>query len=309
VNRSGSTYLANLLDSSPKILACPEGDVLVTLLLENPGGAFNFNDRIKSRLINIFSTDPKLKSWGEGKSLLTGLDESKTNLEAFFSILINYKNQVKQDADFILFKAERIIYLVRKIQKINLEHNIRFISIIRDPRAVFASQKRTFYPGTSNVMSNSAVKLANCWKRFVSLSYLFNGKNFLIIRFEGLIADYMASFNFLSEFFRIELAEVSPEKGNLLKRMPAFQVNIHNHIQKKPLIRKIDEWKNELTSQEIFMIEKVSGKFLFVAGYNAINNKPGLKIYFFTVFQTYNLHFKKFLKKVNFHVSRVFNLK
>ena len=34
VNRSGSTYLANLLSASDAICVCPEGDKLVSLLLE-----------------------------------------------------------------------------------------------------------------------------------------------------------------------------------------------------------------------------------------------------------------------------------
>src|SRR4030042_639020 len=150
VNRSGSTYLANLLDSSPKILACPEGDFLVTFFLENPGGKFRFDDKTRSRLTNIFSTDIKLQCWREGKSFFSGLEKAINNLEAFLTILINYRNQVKPDAEFILLKAERIIYLVRKIQKVSIKHTIRFISIIRDPRAVFASQKRTCFPETLN---------------------------------------------------------------------------------------------------------------------------------------------------------------
>src|SRR4030042_6435334 len=129
VNRSGSTYLANLLDSSPKILACPEGDMLVSFFLENPGDLFKFNKNIEDKLLKIFTEDTKLRYWCKEESFFTGLEKAVNNLEAFITILINYKNQVKPNAEFILFKAERIVFLLGKIQKVSSIHNISFISI------------------------------------------------------------------------------------------------------------------------------------------------------------------------------------
>jgi hypothetical protein len=298
-----------LLDSSPKILACPEGDMLVSFFLENPGEEFTFDNKTRSRLINIFSSDIKLKCWGEGKSFFSGLENKKNNLEAFLMILINYRNQVKPDAEFILFKAERIIYLVRKIQKAKTDHTIRFISIIRDPRAVFTSQKRTYFPGTRMIMNNEPVKFANYWKRYIRISYSSVNKDFLNIRFEDLIADYSSNLIVLSRFIKQDLSALSPEKGNLLQRMPDVQIKIHKNIQEKLLIHKIDEWKKELTSTEIYIIERISGKLLSDAGYgNTKPNKPGISIYFYVKLQMLALHFNRFYKKINFHISRLLRI-
>ena len=305
INRSGSTYLANLLDSSSRILACLEGDILVSFLLENPGGKFRFDDKTRSRLTNIFSTDLKLQYWGDSKSFFPALEKAENNLEAFFNILINYKNQVKPDAEFILFKAERIVYLVKKIQKVDIEHSIRFISIIRDPRAVFASQRRTCFPGTSKIMSDNPVKFADYWKRYVKISYSCKGENLLIIRFEDLIADLPASLIILSEFLKLDLSELSSEKGNLLKRMQDIHLRIHENILKRPMIQKIYEWQKELTLTEIFIIEKISLKYLSEAGYNTTKLiKPGFNIYLYIKFQTCTLLLKRFYKKIIFHLSR-----
>jgi hypothetical protein len=279
--------------------------MLVLFFLENPDKEFTFDNKTKSRLTNIFSSDIKLQCWGEGKSFFSGLEKAINNLEAFLTILINYRNQVKPDAEFILFKAERIVYLVKKIQKVDIEHSIRFISIIRDPRAVFASQKRTCFPETLKIMSDNPVKLADYWKRYVKISYSCKGENLLIIRFEDLIADLPASLIILSEFLKLDLSELSPEKGNLLKRMPDIHLRIHENILKRPMIQKIYEWQKELTLTEIFIIEKISLKYLSEAGYNTTKLiKPGFNIYLYIKFQTCTLLLKRFYKKIIFHLSR-----
>ena len=61
VNRSGSTYLANLLSASENICVCPEGDRLVSLFLENPGVPFHYNTQWETKLSKILRSDGKLK--------------------------------------------------------------------------------------------------------------------------------------------------------------------------------------------------------------------------------------------------------
>ena len=54
VNRSGSTYLANLLSASDHICVCPEGDKLVSLFLESPDKTFRLDNQWKVKLEQIF---------------------------------------------------------------------------------------------------------------------------------------------------------------------------------------------------------------------------------------------------------------
>jgi len=83
--------------------------MLVSLFLEDPGKKFEFSEQVKHRLLNIFNNDPKLKYWGNGESLLQNLEKSDNNLEAFITVLTNYRNSIKPWAGFILFKAERLV--------------------------------------------------------------------------------------------------------------------------------------------------------------------------------------------------------
>jgi hypothetical protein len=268
VNRSGSTYLANLLDSSPKILACPEGDMLVSFFLEDPGRIFIFDDQTKSRLIRIFSDDLKLQCWGEGESFFPGLKIANNNLEAFFTILINYKNQFKPGTEHILFKAERIVFLVRKILKVRTNHTIRFLSIIRDPRAVFASQKRTLIPEIKQLMSKNPVRTALFWKGHIRRSISESNQNKLcILKYEDLIIDYNRTIRVISVLLDTDLSDINPERGSLYKRFSEDHKLIHINVEKPPDSGKICEWENHLNKTEILKIDFLTNKILTKFGY------------------------------------------
>ena len=278
----------------------------VACLLEDPGRTFIFNEQSKNRLAEIFSADPKLHCWGDVKLFYPGLENARNNLDAFIAILNNYKNHFKPGAEYILFKGERIVFLVKKILKARTNHTIQFISLIRDPRAVFASQKRTSFPGTQLIMSNDPIKTADYWKRNVRLSHFFRAENFLIIRFEDLIMNNSSSLHILSEFLKLNLNELSPDKGDLLKRMSDVQIKIHENIKKMPMIQKIDEWQKELTSSEIYIIERISDKFLIDSGYIRIKSDHyGINIFINMRCKLLKLSVIRLFKKISFHFSRI----
>lgn len=268
VNRSGSTYLANLLDSSPKILACPEGDLLVTFFLEDPGRIFAFNGQKEIRLKNIFSRDPKLHCWGDVKSFLQGLENARNNLEAFIIILTNYKNQVKSEAEFVLFKAERIIDLVRKIKAVETSHHFVFIDIVRDPRAVYASQKRTVIPETQKLMSKDPVRTALFWNGHIRSGVRESDQGKLhLVKYEDLIMDGKTIFRELSDLLNIDLSEIKPEGGSLFKRFSESHKMIHTSVEKQTDSSKINEWDTRLGKNEILKIELITDKILARFGY------------------------------------------
>lgn len=307
VNRSGSTYLANLLDSSPRILACPEGEMLVSVFLENPNGKFKFDEQANNRLTKIFSADPKLQYWGDGKSFFPGLEKAKNNLEAFVTILINYKNQVKPNAEFILFKAERIVFLLGKIQKVSSIHNISFISIVRDPRAVYASQKRTLIPETQKLMSKKPVKTALFWKGHTKKCIKeSNQGNQTILSYEDLILDYKQTIKKISVLSGVKLSEFTSEEGSLFKRIPEDYKSIHINCEEPPDSSKINEWENFLNKSEILKIELISGKILTKLGYKKKNKKfQYLTIIPIVIPEMAYYYFRKMFQKILFKLRLI----
>ena len=158
VNRSGSTYLANLLSASDDICVCPEGDMLVSLFLESPGKAFRLDRHRRAELEKLIHADSKLKYWGIGDDIFNVLEEVNSNIAVFLAFLQYYQLNQKPEASFILFKAERLADLIPVIEDSRISGNtFKYISMIRDPRGVYESQKRTQVPGTGRSMSSNPV--------------------------------------------------------------------------------------------------------------------------------------------------------
>jgi len=83
VNRSGSTYLANIFSKYDEVLVCPEADILINKFLINPSKSFKFNDLEKNRIKKIVDQDNKLKLWNISFNNLLTLEYSKINFDSF----------------------------------------------------------------------------------------------------------------------------------------------------------------------------------------------------------------------------------
>ncbi len=144
VNRSGSTYLANLFSKSPEIFVCPEADILVNQLLVEPEKKISI--KTTKILRKAVAEDPKLKFWNLTIKDVSEIPLHFSNLQYFLWIINNYKEKIKPAATTIVFKAERLIQLYKNYINLNKKFNIYWIAIIRDVRAVYYSQSRNFKP-------------------------------------------------------------------------------------------------------------------------------------------------------------------
>ncbi len=261
INRSGSTFLANLFSKSPDILVCPEGEILMNELLVKPGQPFDFGEVNRNKFVRYFKEDPKLKFWEISEKVIDNLPKSATNLEVFFSILNSYKNQTKPEASIVLFKAERLIHLFDNLLEFISMNDICFLSIVRDCRGVYASQKYTKFPETERFMSQNPVETAINWRIHVKevLRIQKTGSLELII-FEELIQKPDEVFSALIEKLSIPFFKVEGKNGDLFNRLPESHKAIHAGILEKPILEKTDNWKQVLTKTEQCIIRIVAGK-------------------------------------------------
>lgn len=264
VNRSGSTFLANTLSKSKDIMVFPEAEILVNLLLVQPELKFDLFDEIGTQI----KIDPKLKCWNLSIDSLSVLQNVETNFEAFVEILKAYKNRYKPDAKILLFKAERLIYLYDRIHiYFKQKFNLFMVGLVRDPRGIFASQKRTKMPLNGTDMSQNPVYTTICWDNFVTvLDSIESRDDVLNIKFENLILQYSETCGNLMTRLGISNFNFS-FKGDLWDRIPFDQRSIHLLIDKKPDKERIDKWKDELKENEIYLIERYSSKGMRAFGY------------------------------------------
>lgn len=271
-------------------------------LLVKPAQAFDFSRANKERFVYYFKNDPKLKYWNLSEGILDKLPENTNNFEVFVSLLSSYKNQIKPGASIVLFKAERLIHLFDNLVNPDSLHEVFFLSIIRDCRGVYASQKQTIFPGTDKYMSRNPVQTTMNWKIHVkkALEMQKSGK-LVLIKFEELISSSGNVFSKLLKKLNIPYYNSEGKKGDLYDRLPESHQMIHSGILKKPDGEKIENWKSSLTKTERCIIEIIAGQSLLVF-YNRLDKHicplstwPVLGYYFIEYIC------RKMVKKVHFY--------
>jgi len=290
VNRSGSTYLANLLSASDSVCVCPEGDRLVSLFLESPGKTFYLNDQWKAKLFHILKSDKKLSSWGIGDDVFSSLKDASRNIDAFIAFLRCYQLGQKPEASSILFKAERLVDLFAPIDRERGNGiSIKYLTLIRDPRAIYSSQKRTLIPGTKKKMSKNPVYTSIFWNHFMRVNDINKRLiNMHPISYQDMVQKTEETFSSLAGYLELDLQGISPGEGDLKNRLPEGHITIHQSIDKLPDPLKISQWKKELSQEEVGLIEDKCWKYLVAGGFErTLGGGPGLvrkcKLIYFTI--------------------------
>ena len=308
VNRSGSTFLANLLSSSRNICVCPEGDWLVHYFLEAPGKGFNLTPDVRQVLEKKFISDAKLSHWDPGEGLFSDLATCKTNFDAFCTILESSRSSQKPEATFILFKSERLSALMHGMGTLNREGTgIRVLSLVRDPRAVIASQLNTNMPGTNRKMAGNVVHAGLKWLRYVKqVTRVSDAAVQVIIRYEDLITGTSLSIRKLEDFLKMDLSGVNPHQGDLLERLPGSHKKIHRLVGQEPEQDRTSAWEQILSERDQYLVERICRNKLSGLGYKRTDFqiRPGLEIYLFIGLLSW--HIRKWIKILIYHGFKFF---
>lgn len=307
VNRTGSTFLSNEFSKYDSILVCPESEVLVTYFIASEKPYYNQPKKLFHLLRQIIETDPKLKYWNLNISDFSNLNSFNNNFEIFLAILITYRNQIKPYAKTIVFKADTLAYYFDKIHSFYLErYKIKFISIFRDGRAAYASQRITIGAKTQKPMNKNPVKAAKIWKNWINICLIHNtSPHFIIIRYESLITDFQHEFDNLLHKLQMDVEIVKKNKhGDLYERIPPNQRSMHINILKPPLKNHIDKWINELPANHIVIFEKIAKDELILLNHKLIKphvNKTRLFLLYFIYWLEYlylSSAFRKWFRKI-----------
>ena len=261
LNRSGSTFLANQLSKINDILVCPEAEILVNTLLKNPNAGLTMKELEK--LDSAIHNDRKLKHWNLDIDLRE--IDATSKLDLFFFILEQYKSSINPKSNTITFKAVDLINYVETLHDYGLLKglDIYFISLIRDPRAVFNSQRQTYVEYRRKFMNRNPLVTINQWNYLLSRSeyYKFQTK-FVILKYEDLVKNLNTVLNQLIRLFGIiEEYHFDSLHGKLRDRIPLDQLSMHPNIADPPLYEKIDSWQIEcnIALQELIQKSTIDG--------------------------------------------------
>ena len=267
LNRSGSTYLAKLLNEYKEIgvtieSSFPDGILRKELII-------NKEKEISKKIKKLYNI--KFNYWGISKYEIKEVILNKNKYpiyfrEFFIDILSLYFNKNKPDAKIFVYKTSWD-YLINYEKVLNYYPNSKFIFIIRDGRAIYNSQKKSLGSNTLKPMSDNPVRTALMFNKIAKKIRDLKDKKWLyIIKYENLILNKEEEIEKLLEF--LEVKDKTKTNSDYYRNIPLSQKHLHYNLNKPPQKDRINGWKNELKKEEIYMFQKVSGKYLSGLGYN-----------------------------------------
>ncbi|MCB8964992.1 MAG: sulfotransferase [Bacteroidales bacterium] len=259
-DRSGSTFLLNELNKIEGVVVCPEFDLLIRLLLKKPYK--KVSTKFLGKFINTCINNINYKIW----DTLPERTEYSNRIELFFAILHRYANKINPNPTCIVFKERSILeyhyILTQYSEKVN------FLSLIRDPRAVFASQSRTKKPVTNRLMSSNPVSTSRSWNKHCRISNeLQNETNTKILYYESLIKEPNITIQHLYKWITNSDKKLETKNEDSKKPFYVNYNNMHSIVNQPAKLERIDAWQSVLKKSEIYIIEKTSRKFLVQHSY------------------------------------------
>jgi hypothetical protein len=291
VARSGSTFLSDQLSRHPEICVCPEAEILARLLWPLPAGrVLPERRRLTGAITSAIRHDDKLSWWGldpektvSPEGLPSLFRDGASGADVMYDVLRAYRDQVVPGASRILYKCAYHLLLPASGQTSRADAlegvaSVRWLGIMRDGRACYASQKRAVRPRTGRPMQVSPIHAARDWVRYArGLEELGRQVPRLnIANYEMLIRDIEPQLIAIREWLGIGAEAIDADAGpgmtpakhvGLADRIPHAQRHLHPNLSKAPETIRIDGWKTSLAPIEIALYEREAGPELLRQGY------------------------------------------
>lgn len=257
INRSGSTFLAYQLSRIRHICVCPEADILYELLLIKPTRKISKRDLkvLKELLIK----DTKFKLWKLSTDSVFKEDIIGLNtFELFIKILQAFKDEHYSECTTIVFKQN---YLYRLFRQEIVFPGVKLygVFLIRDPRAIYNSQKHTINPQTNKEMCNNPLLLITNWNTFInSILYIDrSNKPYAIIQYENMINNLEKTMNELLRHIDIhyQFKNYKQAYTNYINWLNDQHRKIHPDVEKEPKKKSLQKWSEHLDKIEVTLIQ------------------------------------------------------
>lgn len=273
-SRSGSTFLADLLVRHADIGIAPESKIIpLTLRWGRRGNRTISNEAQLHNLFDVLYAEPKFESWNLSRVNLREhiIPRFPIHVSDFLRETIAlYCRSNYPDCRVIGIKkggwyTENVRLLKRMFPR------SKFIHIIRDGRAVFASSKRAIHTDRGLPFETTASISALRWKRTVKAFERHEGADYAMeVRYETLIARTKDTVARILKFLEVRSDSDTVEQL-LMPREAAFvdarNAYLHKNVGAEPKRSRINAWQDELTEAEIESFERIAGPTLMRKGY------------------------------------------
>ena len=266
INRSGSTYLAKLLNKYKEVGVTiespfPDGVLYKELIIEN-------EKELDKKILKLYN--PKFKEWGITPDEIKIIILKKGNFpvsfrEIFYDILELYFKKNKPDSKKYIYKtAWNYLVNYKKVREFYPE--AKFIFIIRDGRAIYNSQKKSLSSLQRKPMSDNPIRTAFIYKKVEKILNLLKEQKWLyILKYENLILNTEEEIDKLLDFLSVK--EKTKDYFDYYEKIPENQKHLHKNLAKPPLKERIFSWEKELSKEEIYIFQKIARDALITLGY------------------------------------------
>jgi hypothetical protein len=248
--RCGSTLASRILNAHPDISLIYDGLHILNYISEE--------EIYKKKLINISSKKIKINSIIKNR-FNKSIELKISSVRKFYRSVLT---QLSIDKSKKIF-GEKSNVQWRSIEKfLKIFPKGRVLHIVRDPRAVLASWKYfTYSKGDKYIDSifNSydSMKHAEIYKK------KFYNKRYCVVRYEDLVINpkktlksIMKKFELRFNYKMLDFKNYQDNIGNKWLSNSSYNTELQNKIYKK----NINEWKNKLNENEIYLCETLLEK-------------------------------------------------
>lgn len=261
--RSGTTLLRTLLNRHPRIALCDE--TYFFYYVYKRAGAFGDLSKStnRSHLVDQYLVTDRIKrlELDEGKLQEALLDEGDS-YAAFFASLLKFFARSKGKERWGEKTPDHALHVDTLLA---WYPNCRIIHIIRDPRDVVASLLRMPW-GAKSVLANSR-RWVQCNEAAVRLQ---GCENYKTIQYEQLTKDPKSELTDICQFVG---EEYSPDM-----LVPDKNATVHKwwfeRAQGEITQDRLETWRQELTAQQVAMVEWVAGTYMRQFGYCTSQSQP-----------------------------------
>ena len=257
LNRSGSTYLTNLFSKWENVCVCPEADILYELFLIHPNNPIGISQAAK--ISNRLERNSKWQGW----KLPTPKNEELTgnSCEVFKRILSAFQKKYYPKATCIVYKQNKLIHLLdSEIDK----KDIYWLSLVRNPFAIYASQKTTISPATNKVMSNNPLAFSDQWNTYTALINRHDAnRQHHIVFYEQLLNDLDDTMQKFGKYLAPgnNWNKVKNLNGKVAEWLHESYLEMHEGIDGSPQEKSLVKWESILTHNEVAVLSSFCRSF------------------------------------------------
>ncbi len=256
--RSGTTLLASMLASHKRILGTPESQFKFEL-----AHLFSGNKNSAEIILEELMKNKRFKIWSLPIDKPDVLEYS--NLSSFMSSVVHQYSSLVDKSDFSFWVDSTPVNL-RHASFLNKEFpNCLFIHLVRDGRAVYASQKKVDFGSNDPVFA--ALKWMEALCLGLAAEIAFPDKC-LRVYYENLVLNPEEECKRICAFMGIEFEEnMIAGKGY---KISDYKRLTHELVGKKPDPTRINDWKKTLTEKDVAIFESLTYDLLDMLGYERI---------------------------------------